>query len=563
MEPKTLAALVHIFCADQGIPSNRKAMTKTAARHASNALGFDSPARVPIHRAISAQMALETYLPTLDLSDYSQRNYRSFYSRFIVWAQDKKLLPRTLIKELSPEWYALTHPLKDVKSGRKGHRDALRKLAQWCMGYKIQPLDLTTGDLKAYSDYMVNASGVQDWRQVYNRTPKEWNRHVENGAVHSLHWPTLPNSTRSVYGLNFKDWPQHLQEDYTTYRKWCTDSFRIDRPRQYKQREITADQYLSVIQRIFGFAHRIQGVPIDDLSMDTLFDKTLIYAYVQWMINIRLNGKLTCTVENTLGRLLGIANGYFKENGDVEWLLLLQKEVSGAPVRDKKAMAFSISELNSVPDGIHEQRIKEKERANAAGRKPGKKRQARLFMFELMLRLCIKRLLRRKNLCEIRIGTNLIDNGDHHYILRFEPDEMKGAREFVTYIPTSLVSLLEEYLEHHRPHLLDGFDSDYLFPAPREKHISGDSVLNFFRRHSLRILDKPLTPHLVRHSVAIEFLKKHPGQYLTLSKMLQHSSVKITIDQYAHFDNQDAAEIFDKMMEEDDDEEKDNNKEES
>ena len=79
---------------------------------------------------------------------------------------------------------------------------------------------------------------------------------------------------------------------------------------------------------------------------------------------------------------------------------------------------------------------------------------------------------------------------------------------------------------------------------------------------SSHCFDDIQSPHLVRHSVAIEFLIKHPGEYLTLSVMLQHSDVKITIDQDTHFDSHVAAEIFDKMMEEDENQEKANYEEE-
>ena len=118
MKPRTLDDLLHKFDQDPKIAKRRMSMTRTAALHASKALGFDSPAQVPLHRVIAAQKAIDTYLSKLDLSDNSQRNYRSFYSRFIAWAQDQKLLPRQLAKKLTQAWHELTFPLNDVSSGR-------------------------------------------------------------------------------------------------------------------------------------------------------------------------------------------------------------------------------------------------------------------------------------------------------------------------------------------------------------------------------------------------------------------------------------------------------------
>ena len=143
---------------------------------------------------------------------------------------------------------------------------------------------------------------------------------------------------------------------------------------------------------------------------------------------------------------------------------------------------------------------------------------------------------------------NLIKTGEHSYFLKFAPEDMKSGKMLEFSFPDSLVSLLEDYMENYRSYLCDRYDSDYLFPARAEGHVSGATVLNFIRRHSLRVVGKPLFPHLIRHSVAIEFLKEHPEDYLTLSKMLHHSSVEITINQYGHYSSNDAAMAFDKMM---------------
>ena len=562
MKTKAVSEILKAFVLDPKIGKSKYKNTRQALNHASRAMGFKSLLQFPAEKLREARKPLSRYLDGLRISLNTRRTYQSSYTQFIHWCQEKRYLPIILKRILSQSWANLTYPLPDVSPGRRGNRDALRKLGYLCTMKEIEPHELQPAQLCDYLNFLKNESGIDAWPQIYHRTRREWQHHERNGDLHHLDWPSLPTSTRSGYSLKLEFWPVQMRKIYQEYREWSTDDLRPNRPRQYKQRESSANQNLSTLERMAGFAHNIQGTLIKDLNFDLFFDQSFVYAYIQWLIKHRFNGKRTVTLERIVAQLLGMANGFFQPNNHAEWLLPLKKEVSGAPVRDKKQMALSVGELNAISDGIHDQRIKEKAKAKAAGREPGKKRQARLFMFELMMRLCIKRLLRRKNLCEIRIGSNLIDKGDHHYILRFEPEEMKGGKEYVSYFPTSLIPLLEEYLELHRPHLLDGFESDYLFPAHREKHISGSSALNFFRRHSLRIVGKPLSPHLVRHSVAIEFLIKHPGEYLTLSVVLQHSDVKITIDQDTHFDSHVAAEIFDKMMEEDENQEKANYEEE-
>ncbi|MCH7574686.1 MAG: site-specific integrase [Candidatus Marinimicrobia bacterium] len=420
---------------------------------------------------------------------------------------------------------------------------------------KIEPIDLNSEHLNDYINHLRNESWIASWPQIYHRGRREWQYHVKNGDVHHMDWPTLPNGMRSHYALMFTDWPAYLQAIYAEYRKYCTDLFVDSRHHRHRQNQNSANKNLSLMEQLFGFAHRIQGMPIDSLSMDLLFDKVFIYAYYDWMVKDRL-GRITQTLETIAGRLLGMANGYFEKPEAVAWLQQLKIDVSGAPVRDKKDMALTMKELKAVADGIRDQGIRELEKAINFGRIPNKRRQARLKMFELMTRLFIHRLLRRSNVCEMMIEKNLIKTDDGHYLIRFGAGEMKGGREYKSSFPPSLVPLLEEFLEDHRPFLCEGYETDYLFPAPTLGHISGDSTLNFLRRHSLRIVGKPLSPHLIRHSVAIEFLKNNPGQSLTLSKMLDHASEKLTVDLYAHFDGLVAADIFDGIMEDDDEETK-------
>lgn len=555
MLSKSVSEIFRDFSADQNIGSSRRNKTRLALNHASSAMGFQSLLKFPSDKLREARKPLARHLDGLRISVKTRRNYQNYYTRFIQWCEDEGCLPVILIRILTQSWLALTHPLRDVSSGRKGHRDALRKLGYWCTMNKIEPVDLNTEYLNEYVNHLKNESGIASWPQIYHRTRREWQYHEKNGDVHHLIWPKLPNGKRSNYALMLKDWPERLQAIYAVYRKYCTDLFVESRHHRHRQNQNSADKNLSLIEQLFGFAYRIQKVPIDSLSLDLLFDKTFIYAYYDWMAKDRL-GRVTRTLETVAGRLLGMANGFFKRPDAVPWLQQLKIEVSGATVRDIKEMALTMKELNAVADGIRDQGIRELEKAKNSGRIPSKKRQARLKMFELMTRLFIHRLLRRSNVCEMRIEKNLIKTDDGHYLIRFGAGEMKSRKEYKSSFPSSLVPLLEEFLEDHRPFLCEGFETDYLFPAPTLGHISGDSTLNFLRRHSLRIVGKPLTPHLIRHSVSIEFLRNNPGQSLTLSTMLHHSTEKLTIDLYAHFDGLVAAEIFDKIMEDDDEETK-------
>ena len=149
------------------------------------------------------------------------------------------------------------------------------------------------------------------------------------------------------------------------------------------------------MQRILGYAHLINGLPIEAFNMALFFNQSLISGYIQWLVTDRNNGKKPEQLRGIITQLLGMANGYFKRLDATEWLLPLKVEVSGAVVRDMKQLALTIQELYDVADGIRDQRLLHIKRAKAKYTTPDKRRQARLLMFELIMRLFIERLLRR------------------------------------------------------------------------------------------------------------------------------------------------------------------------
>jgi site-specific recombinase XerD len=99
-------------------------------------------------------------------------------------------------------------------------------------------------------------------------------------------------------------------------------------------------------------------------------------------------------------------------------------------------------------------------------------------------------------------------------------------------VPRQLVPLLEEYLEQHRPTLLNGRVSSYLFVnrngGSYEQSGMGDVVADI----TLRYTAKRVTPHLFRDMFAYQWLKEHPTDYLTLSKHLWHKDLKTTLRCY-------------------------------
>jgi hypothetical protein len=114
----------------------------------------------------------------------------------------------------------------------------------------------------------------------------------------------------------------------------------------------------------------------------------------------------------------------------------------------------------------------------------------------------------------------------------FTPDETKTEVDVHALLPRPLIGILEEYLGEYRPRLLHGPDPGTLFLNQEGKAITAAQLVLVVSTLTQRHGGRRVTPHSYRHIFAFAWLKEHPKDYLTLSKILWHSNVNTTIRIY-------------------------------
>ena len=107
---------------------------------------------------------------------------------------------------------------------------------------------------------------------------------------------------------------------------------------------------------------------------------------------------------------------------------------------------------------------------------------------------------------------------------KFSDKETKAGNAVHMLLPRPLIPLLEEYLDH-RKHLLGGAEANSLFLNSKGTPMSENTLTNLVSELTLRHIGKAVSPHTFRHIVAYGWLKDHPGDYLTVSKLLFHRSL--------------------------------------
>jgi Phage integrase family len=153
---------------------------------------------------------------------------------------------------------------------------------------------------------------------------------------------------------------------------------------------------------------------------------------------------------------------------------------------------------------------------------------------------------RLENLTHIRLGFNLIkpDGPESNYWLVFPDYDVKNRVKLEYPLPAYLTRLIDEYVFDFRPALLRGSNEGWLFPGQRG---GAKGKISFGGQIGDRILKATglrMTVHQFRHAAGALILKKRPGEYELVRRLLGHRNVQTTINAYIGLENIQASEIY-------------------
>jgi integrase len=356
-----------------------------------------------------------------------------------------------------------------------------------------------------------------------------------------------------LYGVPLEEMPVKLRDDIQTVLKWKQAAFAPNRPKHGRIRAITANNVRLAFQQLNGYVVKIGGG--SPQSLNELIQPDNISGFIEWSMNERnIKGR---SIEGRLAGILAIVKHHtmFKGN-DYSWFKAL---IDSIPLEDpseikkrKAAKYVTYDELERIPDQIRDYR----EAYERQSRKIPS-RVAQLGLAEFMFRWYLVFPWRQRNLRECRVGgpaPNLfkgkipqiseIDKPDwvveeeainpdaEFWMISFAPDGTKTHIPVDLLLPRQLVAPLEQYLAIYRSALLDGKSSEMLFITPRGKPMRSDQIGKVIGHWTTKFASNRTTPHIIRDSVAYKWLKAHPKDYLTLSKILWHKNVQTTIQIY-------------------------------
>jgi hypothetical protein len=158
--------------------------------------------------------------------------------------------------------------------------------------------------------------------------------------------------------------------------------------------------------------------------------------------------------------------------------------------------------------------------------------------------------VRLANLTTIKIGFNLIKQGgpNSNYWLVFPHYDVKNRVKLEYPLEQHITRMIDEYVHDFRPALLRRRNEDWLLPGKRsgakgKVSFSGQITERIFKATGLR-----MTVHQFRHAAGAIILKRRPGEYELVRRVLGHRNIQTTINAYVGLESIQASEIFGEMV---------------
>lgn len=354
------------------------------------------------------------------------------------------------------------------------------------------------------------------------------------------------------YGVPLREMYPGLRSEIEGLVTYLTDDFELDRDGP-SIRKASAEDLLGIMVRLTGFVQNVRSNPPVE-SLAALLTVENISGYVKWAINHRkVQGESLVT---GLTRVHSSLNNHPKYAGlDLNWLPGIIKKLprsSQSEVdrrKEKKYISYDLAD--AIPGKIRTDRNRAKN--------PSPSDLAASLRDELMMLWLVILPWRQRNLRECRISggprPNLfceptqklsawtrpkwleqqekVDATKPVWQIYFSPSETKSGNAVSAFLPKELVVLLEEYLSHRSALLpADQPDPGTLFLTNKGNPMDHSTIRDRIEELTSRYAGVAVNPHLFRDIVAYEWLKAHPEDFLTLSKLLWHKSVEYTLNVY-------------------------------
>jgi len=161
--------------------------------------------------------------------------------------------------------------------------------------------------------------------------------------------------------------------------------------------------------------------------------------------------------------------------------------------------------------------------------------------------------VRMQNLASIVIGQNLVRPGrpGTGFLLTFPDHDVKNHVPLEFPLDEETTRLIDTYIHDHRPYLMRGRNHDCLFPGEDHDQKGSQTLGEQITQRLWKAIGLKVTPHQFRHAAAAIVLRKHPGNYELVRRILGHRNLATTTAFYIGLESVEATRQFGEILRED------------
>jgi len=471
------------------------------------------------------------------------------------------------------------HPMpKDIKNVLKKTKSPLIKIFCSYIHKKGIPLiDITEGIVRKF----LEDSGK---RGSYRHFARNWNNLYSKNCVPQK----LPVPEFKKWSLKMDELPESLRDEIYKFEQWSiSDDYEVEGAHKRKEiRPVTFKWKRGGLLQYLYFLKAVKNIDLSKYSLKNLLQVDKCLALMNKNVLNRTDGFqeefkwnwieefVNFTRERT--KMKAEKKGKETEQAGIRFcfaflqrlFIVLLRDFYGVPEQmlvslKEKAKRFKNKyneyqlkeEYIPILDSTTYEDLKGFENAlwELYQKEKNRKKKAVIGLVAFIVSLLMRRPFRSRTLRTIKIGRNLLtqktEDGERRIFRLFPKENLKCGKEIVEMsVPKILEPKLDIFLKEIRPVLMDEKTGDYLLPGLGGGVLSKDSLYNLLVYWSMKLLGKPLNPHLWRHLYATIRLRKDPSKLYAVSKMLMHASVKMTEKIYSRYCQKDAGDDLDKMM---------------
>lgn len=534
--------LITALTNDRTLPLPRRRQLTCSVRRIAKALDR-RPDELPASWSRVRSRVEQIHPAELGWTPQTAANHRSGLRKALQWFQPNPTSQQTG-RTLTPAWAAVWAHLADETLKKR-----LGSLIKYCSARDIRPEDVGEPVLDAHMRYREEetpeAFGVSERRQI----ARAWNRCAQSIAG----WPQqqlIVPPDRRYKGPAWTDFPNSLRAEVEAYfdgitchpQRLGTGNARRCSPRtiQTRRRELIAFAGKAV-----SIGYSIKTLTSLSVLLDPALVRDVVEAY--WAEDGEKPKRYTVDLP---WRLLVIAKGTQCLKPEA------LRELSEIRSAAQKKQPRGLTEKNrSVIRSVKSTDVWARVGALPAILMREARRHKASSPYKAALKAQIAVAIAILTMAPVRIGNLAATKLDQHLVrvggpkglfwLLYEAHEVKNHMDLEFTFDAELTALVTEYIEMHRPVLLRGSNERWLFPGMRRgrfkaPHLLSAQIRNMVeKRTGLRI-----TAHQFRHVAAAMLLKKFPGNYPLVAKVLGHKSVVTSVNSYIGLETLEANQIF-------------------